>query len=72
MQVLKYSLSRDTLAHIYTAVVLPLFENGDVIYNNCTSGTSHSLELLHLRSARIVTGAVTSTNTERRLREELG
>ena len=37
MQVLKYSLSRDTLAHIYTAVVLPLFDYGDVIYNNCTS-----------------------------------
>ena len=72
MQVLKYSLSRDTLAHIYTAVVLSLFDYGDVIYNNCTSGSSHSLELLHLRAARIETGAITSTNTERLLREELG
>ena len=70
-QVLKYSLSRDTLAHIYTAVVLPLFDYG-VIYNNCTSGSSHSLELLHLSSARIVTGAITTTNTERLLPEELG
>ena len=59
-------------AHIYTAVVLPLFDYGDVIYNNCTSGSSHSLDFLHLRAARIVTGAITSTNTERLLREELG
>ena len=72
MQVLKYSLSRDTLAHIYTTIVLPLFDYGDVIYNNCTSGSSHLHELLHLRAARIVTGAITSTNTERLLHEELG
>ena len=53
-------------------MILPILDYGDIIYDNCSAKDSKSLDVLHTRAARIVSGAAASTNTQRLLDEELG
>ena len=72
LQCLKFSLSRDCLSHLYKTMILPFIDYGDVIYDNCNEKNSHSLELVHNKAARMVSGAFFTTNVSRLLNEELG
>ena len=72
LQCLKFSLSRDCLSHLYKTMILPIMDYGDVIYDNCNEKNSHSLELVHNKAARMVSGAFFTTNVSRLLNEELG
>ena len=72
LQSLKFALSRKSLEHIYLTMILPILDYGDIIYDNCSAKDSKSLDVLHTRAARIVSGAAASSNTQRLLDEELG
>ena len=72
LQSLKFALSCKSPEHIYLTMILPILYNGDIIYDNCSAKDSKSLDVLHTRTARIVSGAAASTNTQRLLDKELG
>ena len=69
---LNFSLSHDCLSHLYKTTILSIMDYGDVIYDNCNENNSHSLELVHNKAARMVSGAFFTTNVSRLLNEELG
>ena len=72
LQCLKFSLSCDCLSHLYKTMILPIMDNGDMIYDNCNENNSHSLELVQNNAARMVSGAFFTTNVYKLLNEELG
>ena len=72
LQCLKYSLSRKSLEQVYQSYILPLLDYGDVLYDSCTTAQANAVENIHLCAARIVTGALITTNTDRLLKDELG
>ena len=72
LQCLKYSLSRSSLDYLYNTLILSLFDYADIIYYPNTVTLNQQIESLHLKGARIVTGAMISTNRERLLHDELG
>lgn len=72
LQRLKFSLSRQCLERLYQTMILPILDYGDVVYDKCSAIDCHRLEVLHNRAARIVSGAMVSTNTIKLLHEELG
>ena len=45
---LKYRLSRKALTILYTSFILPVFDYGDVIWDNCSDCHATALENLHL------------------------
>jgi hypothetical protein len=72
LQHLKYSLPGDCAKHLYNATILPIFDYCDILYDNCHIADKQYLERIHLKAARIVTGAMHTTNTSRLLEAELG
>ena len=59
---LKYRISRKSLEIIYKSFIMPHFDFGDVIWDNCSNDLSNQLETLHLEALRIIVGAVRGTN----------
>ena len=57
---LKYRLSRKALTILYTSFILPVFDYGDVIWDNCSD--CHALENLHLDALRTICSAVRGTS----------
>ena len=61
-------LPRDTLAQIYTTYVQPHFDYCDTVYDgHLTISDIHRLQTLQNRAARLVTGALFRTSTDRLL-----
>ena len=69
---LKYKLPRSVIIHLYTTLVLPVFDYCDQIYDNCTLLQKKSIEDKHVLGARVCTGALKSTNINTLLQEEIG
>ena len=65
----KDRLLRKSLNQMYKAFILPHFDYADIIYDNCTTGQSESLEKLHLEGIRIIIGAVKGTSHEKLYKE---
>ena len=59
---LKYRLSRKALTILYTSFILPVFDYGDVIWDNCSDCHATALENLHLDALRTICGAVRGTS----------
>ena len=58
----KYRLSRKSLEIMYKSFILPHFDYGDVIWDNCTNKLSDELEELHLDALRTIIGTVKGTS----------
>ena len=72
LQYLKFSVPRPILEQLYKTIVLPVIDYGDIIYDNCTVVQKHRLDTIHHKAARIVSGALPSTSTNKLLEMELG
>ena len=57
MRKLKFKLDRNSLETIYLTFVRPLFEYGDVLWDNCTQYEKNELDIIQNEAARIATGA---------------
>ena len=57
MRKLKFKLDRKSLETIYIALIRPLLEYGDSIWDNCTQAEKNELEKIQNEAARIATGA---------------
>ena len=65
-------LSREILAHLYKAYILPYFYYCNIVYDgHLTFHDSRRLEILQNRVARIATGTPFRTSTDK-LRRDLG
>ena len=53
---LKYKVMRKTLVKIYFAIIRPVLEYSDVVWDNCTGKDSKLLEDLQVEAGRIITG----------------
>ena len=58
----KYRLSRKSLEIMYKSFILPHFDYGDVIWDNCTQTLSNELEEIHLDALRTIVGTVRGTS----------
>ena len=58
----KYRLSRKSLEIMYKSFILPHFDYGDVIWDNCTLKLSNELEELHRDALRTIIGSVKGTS----------
>ena len=56
MRKLKFKLDRRSLETIYLTLIRPLFEYGDVIFDNCTQYEKQELDKIQNEAARIATG----------------
>ena len=56
---------------MYTSFIRPSLEYGSIVWCNCTDEEEEKLELLQKRAAKLITGGIIRTNTER-LYAELG
>ncbi len=68
---IRFLVPRNIRESLYKALVLPIFEYGSVLIDNCSLFLKQRLERLHRNAAVIVTGAFKSTGYNRLL-EELG
>ena len=50
----KFNLPKETLYMLYNAIVLPLFDYGDVVYGYCSAITLKRLQVLQNRGARML------------------
>ena len=58
MRKLKFQLDRKSLQIIYLSFIRPIFEYGDIIWNNqCAQYEANELEKIQYEAARIVSGA---------------
>ena len=65
-------LPRNILEQIYTVYIRPYFDNSDIIYDGLiTTGDAIRLERLQNRAARIITGTLIRTSSDK-LKTELG
>ena len=55
MRKLKFKLDRKSLETIYLTFIRPLFEYGDVIWDNCTQYEKNELDKIQNEAARITT-----------------
>ena len=58
----KYRLSRKSLEIMYKSFILPHFDYGDVIWDNCTQTLSNQLEEIHLDALRTIIGTFRGTS----------
>jgi hypothetical protein len=68
---LQLNLPRSALERIYTTMIRPIIEYGDIVYDNLTISQSEKLEQLQRRAALICTGGYKHTE-HRVLLNELG
>ena len=66
---LKCKLSRRSLEVIYNSFVLPILEYGDIIYDGCGVGNDIKLNKVQHDAAKIVSGAMYGTSSEKLLQE---
>jgi hypothetical protein len=66
---LRYKLPRSSLEKIYTTMIRPILEYGDVIYDNIPIYLSEKLENVQRRAALICTGAYRHTEHVKLLKE---
>ena len=71
MKSLQYRLDRETLEVIYMSFIRPIMEYGSEVWDGCAQADKKLLEDLQLAAARIVTGAMKTTPSEK-LYEETG
>ena len=71
LQAVKYKLSRTSIDYLYKMLVLSSLDYGDVLYDGCAKQQADSLNALHSRADRIVSGCLHSSNTENLLNNEL-
>ena len=55
LKLLKFKISRSTLAFLYKSLIRPIMEYRDIIWDNCTTGNSDLLESIQYESAKLVT-----------------
>ena len=55
MRKLKFKLDRNSLEIIYTALIRPILEYGDVIWDDCAQYEKNEIEKIQLEAARIAT-----------------
>ena len=65
----QYILPRKALIHIYTAMIRPILEFGDVIYDQVSAHTSQALETIQRQAAIACTGAYRHTSHNKLLAE---
>ena len=70
LKLFKFHLDRSTLRCLYKSLIRPLMEYADIVWDNCTPGSSDLLESVQYNAAKIITGAIKGTSA-RKLREEL-
>ena len=61
----KYRFTRKTLEILYKSFVLPHFDYGDIIWDNCSETLSTILENLHLEALRTISGSVRGTSHQK-------
>ena len=72
LKTLKYRVGRKVLEHCYFAYIRSVLDYADIIYDNCSLNDSTVLHNIHMDAARLVTGAIRGTATDKLLYEELG
>ena len=65
LKLFKLHLDRSTLRCLYTSLIRPLMEYADIVWDNCTSGSSDLLESVQYNAAKIITGAVKGTSARK-------
>ena len=68
---LKYKLGRQNLEKLNLLYTRPIFEYASELWDNCGIGNINRLEKLRLEAARIVTGLLVFTNSDK-IYQELG
>jgi hypothetical protein len=67
---LKFRINREALNQLYKALIRPVLEYADVIWDNCSLSECDLIESVQYESARVVTGAMRGTRRSR-LSDEL-
>jgi hypothetical protein len=67
---LKFRINREALNQLYKALIRPVLEYADVIWDNCSLSECDLIESVQYESARVVTGAMRGTSRSR-LSDEL-
>ena len=65
LRALKFRASRTSLEKIYMAFVRPLLEYNDAVWDNCSLETKKQLDAIHVKAARIITGATKLCSIEK-------
>ena len=71
MKALQYLLDRKTLEIIYISFIRPLMEYAGMVWDGCTQADAQRLEDIQLAAARVISGAMRTTPSEK-LYEETG
>ena len=69
MRCLKYTLPRKALERLFINRIRPIIEYADVIYDSCTKYLADRLEGVQMEAARICTGGMRQTSSEKLLLE---
>ena len=69
LKFVKYRVDRSKLTSLYKSLIRPLMEYGNVIWNNCYDCDSTLLDSVQYEAARLVTGAIKGTRSERIYKE---
>ena len=69
MRCRKYTLHRKALKRLFINRIRPKIEYADVIYDNCPKYLADRLEGVQMEAARICTGAMRQTSSEKLLLE---
>ncbi len=60
---LKFKIDRAALINLYKALIRPVLEYADVLWDNCTLRECDLIESIQYESARVITGAMKGTST---------
>ncbi len=66
---LKFKIDRAALTNLYKALIRPVLEYADVLWDNCTLRECDLIESIQYESARVITGAMKGTSRSRLLDE---
>ena len=69
MKGLKFRINRAALDNLYKALIRPILEYADVLWDNCSLSECDLIESIQYESARVVTGAMKGTSRSRLLEE---
>jgi len=57
------SLPRHSLLTVYKTNILPIFDYGSIIYDNCSDSDKHLLDKAQLSAAKIILGCLITTSS---------